>query len=149
MEAVALHKNEADDLRKVGRSAYSTLKLKQVQKLETMTSENKAFKQVESEQNAITKDVIIRSKQQEKRAEQFKSKVETLELTLSHVVREFERERQSITDHHEAEQSELRAELDAISRSLEMKSAETKRIKKLARTILEQVAAIVELPCRY
>ena len=149
MEAVALHKNEADDLRKVGRSAYSTLKLKQVQKLETMTSENKAFKQVESEQNAITKDVIIRSKQQEKLAEQFKSKVETLELTLSHVVREFERERQSITDHHEAEQSELRAELDAISRSLEMKSAETKRIKKLARTILEQVAAIVELPCRY
>ena len=85
--------------------------------------------------------MIIRSKQQERVAEQFKSKVETLEVTLSHVVREFERERQAITERHEAEQSDLRAEFDAVARSLEMKSAETKRIKKLARTILEQVGA--------
>eukprot|EP00042_Codosiga_hollandica_P033259 m.220197 g.220197 ORF g.220197 m.220197 type:complete len:543 (-) comp54143_c0_seq1:118-1746(-) len=92
--------------------------------------------------DTIVKDAILKSKLNEKYAEQARIKIEMLETSLSHVVREFELERSLVAARNEDDTKGLREELDRQQQALDVKSAEIKRIKKLARTILEQRSEI-------
>lgn len=69
---------------------------------------------------------------------QLQDKVKTLEKSLSHVVREFETERELITDNARIESEAARVELAKLQRVIEMKTQEMSKVKRLAKNILDQ-----------
>jgi len=64
--------------------------------------------------------------------------VETLEKSLSHIVREFETERQSILRKAKIENESSKTEISKLRRTLELKTKEMNKVKKLAKNILDQ-----------
>ena len=64
--------------------------------------------------------------------------METLETSLSHVVREFETERQSLVSKAAIENDSSRNEISKLQRTVDLKSREMNKVKKLAKNILEQ-----------
>ena len=69
---------------------------------------------------------------------QLQDKVRTLEKSLSHVVREFETERELITNNARIESEAARVELAKLQRVIEMKTKEMSKVKRLAKNILDQ-----------
>lgn len=122
-EALSMHNQEATDLKK---------------KNDALTEENKMFRQQQAELDSVMREAVTKYKQQERLADQHQSKIDMLETSLSHVVREFDVERSLLASKATEDQKELREQLESYRRGLELKTAECKRIKKLARTILEQ-----------
>ncbi|CAH3161550.1 unnamed protein product [Pocillopora meandrina] len=86
----------------------------------------------------IVQEKIVESKQQKKQIEELQEKVKTLEKSLSHVVREFEAERASLVQKSEDETRSSRAEISRLQRIVELKTKEMNRVKRLAKTILDQ-----------
>lgn len=66
------------------------------------------------------------------------SKVEILEKSLSQVVREFETERNMLIEKNNTELESSRSEIEKLNKTLELKSKEMNKVKKLAKNILEQ-----------
>lgn len=69
---------------------------------------------------------------------QLHEKVETLEKSLSHVVREFETELVSQKDVARIENDSSFVEISKLQRVVDLKTKEMNRVKKLAKNILEQ-----------
>jgi hypothetical protein len=69
---------------------------------------------------------------------QLQAKIETLENGLSHVAREFNSEKRYLSEKMRTENESACKELVKLNRTLELKSREMSRVKKLAREILEQ-----------
>ncbi|KAK6166409.1 hypothetical protein SNE40_023106 [Patella caerulea] len=95
------------------------------------------------EENKTNKMALKKKLSQDTRDKQqlmsYKSKVETLENSLTHVVREFdtEKSKMSLTAISE-DPSGLKVELTRLQRIMELKSREMVKIKRLAKTILDQ-----------
>ena len=66
--------------------------------------------------------------------------METLEQTLTQVVREFEVEKEILRRQTEAELKNSRDEISRLQRQLEMRNKETNHIKLLAKNLLLQVS---------
>lgn len=64
--------------------------------------------------------------------------MDTLERSLSHVVREFETERQALTEKAKIQNEASQVEIAKLQRTMQLKTKEMNRIKVLARNILEQ-----------
>ena len=58
---------------------------------------------------------------------------------MSHVVREFEQERQIVVRKAHVETEAGRVEITKLMRTIELQSKEMKKVKRLAKTILDQV----------
>ncbi|XP_068689370.1 basal body-orientation factor 1-like [Montipora foliosa] len=86
----------------------------------------------------IVQEKIVESKQHKKQIAEFEEKVKTLEKSLSHVVREFEAERAALVQTAENETRSSRAEIARLQRIVELKTKEMNRVKRLAKTILDQ-----------
>ncbi len=65
-------------------------------------------------------------------------KIETLEKSLSHMVDQFETERQAILTKAQTENESAVNEVKKLQRILDLKNREANRIKKLAKNILDQ-----------
>lgn len=65
-------------------------------------------------------------------------KVASLEKALGHCVREFEHERGLLVARAEAERGGDSKEIQSLKKALELKTAETRRVRHLARNILQQ-----------
>ena len=65
-------------------------------------------------------------------------KVETLEHSLGHVVREFSTERNHLVQTAETENENAKTEVVKLRRMHDLKTREMNRIKKLAKNILDQ-----------
>ena len=65
-------------------------------------------------------------------------KIETLEKSLSHVVNEFESEQKAIVAQSHIENESATNEIKKLQRTLELKTREAAKIKKLAKNILDQ-----------
>lgn len=61
-----------------------------------------------------------------------------LEKALSQVVREFELERENFVQRNKIEMESTSSELKKLRKTLELKTKEMNKVKKLAKTILEQ-----------
>lgn len=64
--------------------------------------------------------------------------MQTLEKALSHVIQEFETEKQLITVNARTESEAARIELSKLQRVIEMKTKEMNKVKHLAKNILDQ-----------
>lgn len=62
----------------------------------------------------------------------------TLEKSLNHVVQEFEMEHTSIVTKSSIENKSSKTEIEKLQRTIELRTKEMNRVKKLARNILEQ-----------
>ena len=135
-----------------------------VQRNEALLRENRNFKSQQLETDTVMRDAVVKCKAQEKLAEHLQGKVQVLEASLSHVVREFDAERCSLVEQgrdenkaalcaaitplitesittptpHHAQLTRCSERGDRLQRQLDLKTAELKRVKRLARTILEQ-----------
>lgn len=69
---------------------------------------------------------------------QLSEKVATLENSLSHVVREFEAEQTTLCERSRVEMESAHVEISKLQRTVELKTKEMNKVKKLARNILEQ-----------
>ena len=67
-----------------------------------------------------------------------KEKVETLEASLSHVVREFETERGQIVERGQIKSESATNEIVKLQRTVDLKTKEMTKVKRLARNILDQ-----------
>lgn len=108
---------------------------KEKQSLSTKTSSLLSEKELNG---MIVQEKVVESKQQKKEIEELQEKVKTLEKSLSHVVREFEAERASLVQKSEYETRSCRAEISRLQRIVELKTKEMNRVKRLAKTILDQ-----------
>ncbi|KAM7444118.1 hypothetical protein ABFA07_007291 [Porites harrisoni] len=86
----------------------------------------------------IVQEKIVESKHQKKEIAELNDKVKTLEKSLSHVVREFEAERAALERKAEDDTRNSRAEIARLQRVVELKTREMNRVKRLAKTILDQ-----------
>lgn len=86
----------------------------------------------------LVKQSVIKTKRQEKEIHQLKERALTLETALSHVVREFEHERALLVVRNEENNEDIRGELTACQRALKLKTAENKRIRHLAKYVVQQ-----------
>ncbi|KAJ3107444.1 hypothetical protein HDU97_004040 [Phlyctochytrium planicorne] len=88
--------------------------------------------------NVIVKEKILQAKQQAQEIKDLNLKIQSMEHALSHVVREFEHERDIIGKMARRELDEVRRYADKLRESLKRKSKEMRHIKRLAQHILDQ-----------
>lgn len=69
---------------------------------------------------------------------QLNEKVQILEKSLSHVVREFEVERKAIVHKAEIERDAAKVEIVKLQRVIELKTREMNKVKRLAKNILDE-----------
>ena len=69
---------------------------------------------------------------------QLQDKVETLEKSLSHVVREFESENKSLKEKAVIQNESSSVEIAKLMRIVDLKTKEMNKVKKLAKNILDQ-----------
>ncbi|KXJ08501.1 basal body-orientation factor 1 [Exaiptasia diaphana] len=86
----------------------------------------------------IVQEKVVESKHQGKQIEELKEKVKTLEQSLTHLVREFEEERQTMIEKADNEAKSSRAEIARLQRVVELKTKEMNKVKRLAKNILDQ-----------
>ncbi|KAK6165338.1 hypothetical protein SNE40_022284 [Patella caerulea] len=122
-EALNFHMKESDLLKK--------------ERAELLT-ENEQLKGEKEINDIMVQDKIVQSKHQKEKLKEYEEKIETLEKSLSHVVREFESEKSRLQNDLETQTAAAKIELTKLQRVLEMKSREMSRVKKLAKTILDQ-----------
>lgn len=103
-----------------------------------LTKEVASLKQSIEENNLVAHDSALRFKASEKKAKGLDEKVSLLEATLSHTIREFEHERSLMNSKFEDELHAINEELLSTRGMLLLKAAETKRIRALARKVLDQ-----------
>ncbi|KAJ3325341.1 hypothetical protein HDV06_004200 [Boothiomyces sp. JEL0866] len=103
-----------------------------------LESQNKQLLQEKELHSVIVKEKIIHSRNQEIEIKQLKQKIQNMEHALTHVVTEFEQERQLIGQLAKKELEEVKKVVTDLTNRLKSKSLEMKHIKRLAQHILDQ-----------
>ncbi|KAJ3395714.1 hypothetical protein CcCBS67573_g05106 [Chytriomyces confervae] len=88
--------------------------------------------------NVIVKEKVLQVKQQAQEIKDLNTKIESMEHSLSHVVREFEHEREIIGKLARKELNEVRKVASRLKENLNVKTYEMKHIKRLAQHVLDQ-----------
>ncbi|XP_077997345.1 basal body-orientation factor 1-like [Glandiceps talaboti] len=122
-EALTYHMKESDEMKKAKEA------------LEEELAEIKGQKDVNDH---LVEDKVVEAKRQKQQIRDLQEKVRTLEKSLSHVVREFETEREIIMKKTGIETEASRVEIAKLLRTIELKSREMNKVKKLAKNILDQ-----------
>ncbi|KAJ3260990.1 hypothetical protein HK103_006945 [Boothiomyces macroporosus] len=110
-----------------------------------LENQNKQLLQEKELHSVIVKEKIIHSRNQEIEIKQLKQKIQNMEHALTHVVTEFEQERQLIGQLAKKELEEVKKVVTDLTNRLKTKSIEMKHIKvlfinrkRLAQHILDQ-----------
>ena len=90
----------------------------------------------------IVQEKVVESQRQKKIIKELQEKVETLEKSLSHVIREFEIERMAIVKKCDKENKHAVSEIARLTKVVELKTKEMNRVKRLAKNILDQRSEI-------
>lgn len=122
-EALTYHVQVADDLLQVK------------QKLQ----ENNKKLCGEKEMNSfIVEEKVIHAKKLEKQVKELRNKVSNLEHTLTQIIKENQSEKDDLYKRFEREQELNKIELARLQRTVELKTKELNRVKRLAKNILDQ-----------
>eukprot|EP00112_Aurelia_sp_Birch-Aquarium-sp1_P001158 Seg112.7 transcript_id=Seg112.7/GoldUCD/mRNA.D3Y31 product="Basal body-orientation factor 1" protein_id=Seg112.7/GoldUCD/D3Y31 len=123
-----------------------TFHLKETQTLQKIKDEleqkNKSLTGEEELNSLVVQEKVIQAKQLQKQNKELTEKVLTLEKTLSHMVREFEEERANILQNASKEAEQSKMEIARLQRTVELKTREMNRVKKIAKNILDQRSEI-------
>lgn len=123
VEALAYHVQEGEELKKENAR---------------LSSQNKSLLEAKDLHDVIIKEKILQHKQQSQEIADLHAKIESMEHSLSHVVREFEHERDLVGAQAKKELSECKKTMEKLSKNLVKKTAEMKHIRRLAQHILDQ-----------
>ncbi|XP_006815796.1 basal body-orientation factor 1-like [Saccoglossus kowalevskii] len=122
-EALNYHVKEANELKKAK---------------EALEEESGGLRGDKDLNTQLVEGKIIECKRQKHQIKELQEKVRTLEKSLSHVVREFETEREIILKKTDIETEASRVEIAKLLRTVDMKTKEMNKVKKLAKNILDQ-----------
>ncbi|KAL2916636.1 hypothetical protein HK105_203748 [Polyrhizophydium stewartii] len=122
-EALRYHVQEGEELAKMNAE---------------LVEANRQLTEEKDLHNVVVKEKIMQTKKQEQEIKELKFKISSMEHSLSHVVREFEHERDIIGNLARRELDEVRQVADRLRSSLARKTLEMKHIKRLAQHILDQ-----------
>lgn len=100
--------------------------------------ENNSLKGHSDGNDALVKEKVETAAKQAKTIKELANKVEILEKSLAQMVREFEIERSNTIKKCRIELESSEIELDKLTKTLEAKTREMNKVKKLAKNILEQ-----------
>lgn len=100
--------------------------------------ENEQMRGSSDGNSALVKEKVDTAAKQAKTIKELTDKVEILEKSLSQMVREFEIERENIIKKCGIELESSTIELDKLTKTLNLKTKEMSKVKKLAKNILEQ-----------
>ena len=114
VEALRYHVQEGEDLNKQNTELIEA---------------NRQLSEEKDLNNVIVKEKILQTKQQESEIKQLKLKVTSMEHSLSHVVREFEHEREILGNLARRELEEVKRVADQLRTNLARKTIEMKHIK--------------------
>ncbi|XP_041353733.1 basal body-orientation factor 1-like [Gigantopelta aegis] len=103
-----------------------------------LQEENEMLNELKKTNDLMIQEKVIQTKQQKETIKKLQEKVQTLEKSLSHVVREFESEKDSLIMKASIENEASKVEIRQLQRVIEMKSKEMSRVKRLAKNILDQ-----------
>lgn len=122
-EALGYHIKEAEELKA------------QRDKLKEEVEELRSQKELN---DSTVKEKVTESKKQKHQIMELKNKVESLELVLSTMVREFDVERKILDDKVKVEMQAAQADASRLQRTLELKEKEMNKVKYVAKSILNQ-----------
>ncbi|ESO97084.1 hypothetical protein LOTGIDRAFT_143520 [Lottia gigantea] len=103
-----------------------------------LTQENKELFEELSTKNMTLNKQMVQAKMEHEKLATTKGKVGVLENSLTHIIREFDEEKNKMVATSGSEVLSIKEELERLQRVLELKTREMAKIKKLAKTILEQ-----------
>eukprot|EP00794_Sanderia_malayensis_P017759 gene17759-19532_t len=126
-EALAYHLNETKNLEKINGD---------------LKNKNKSLQGEEELNSLVVQEKVVQAKQYQKQNKELQEKVESLEKTLSQMVKEFEDERNRIMQHASTQSEQSKMELARLHRTVELKTREMNRVKKLAKNILDERSEI-------
>ncbi|KAI9103342.1 hypothetical protein DFS34DRAFT_364798 [Phlyctochytrium arcticum] len=104
----------------------------------TLTQTNKYLLEEKELHDVIVKEKILQSKQQHREISELHAKIQSMEHSLSHVVREFEHERELVGRLARQELDDVRKIALELKETVRRKTFEMKHIKRLAQHILNQ-----------
>lgn len=90
----------------------------------------------------VVQEKVMQAKQLQKQNKDLQEKIISLEKTLTQMVREFEEERTNIIQNSSRESEHSKMETARLQRTVELKTREMNRVKKLAKNILDQRSEI-------
>ncbi|XP_065052525.1 basal body-orientation factor 1-like [Rhopilema esculentum] len=122
-EALAYHLKETENLEKTK---------------DMLEKKNKTLMGEEELNSLVVQEKVVQTKQLQKRNKELTEKVAGLEKALSHMVREFEEERGIIVQDSSKNLEQSKMEVARLQRTVELKTKEMNRVKKLAKNILDQ-----------
>ncbi|NXL86805.1 BBOF1 factor, partial [Alectura lathami] len=120
-----------------GASSYHLKEAMELQKTKQKLEEDRALLLQEKETSeGLIRKQILQINQQKAQTGDLQRKVEKLEMALSHVTRELERQTQKTQPRALIENQASMVKIKKLQKLLEMKNWEMNRVKKLARNIL-------------
>ncbi|KAJ3111642.1 hypothetical protein HDU96_005501 [Phlyctochytrium bullatum] len=128
-----------ENIRMAESLRYHVQEGEELQKQNTMLLRaNRQLMEEKDLHNVIVKEKILQAKQQAQEIKDLNLKIQSMEHALSHVVREFEHERDIIGKMARRELDEVRRYADKLRECLKRKSKEMRHIRRLAQHILDQ-----------
>ncbi|KAK0046843.1 basal body-orientation factor 1-like isoform X2 [Biomphalaria pfeifferi] len=103
-----------------------------------LLEENAILKEEKEVADLMIKEKVAQSRQQKDQIKQLTENVEVLEKALNHFVKEFETEKRAIVKRGETENQAAKVELVKLQRTIELKTREMNKVKKLAKNILDE-----------
>lgn len=105
---------------------------------EKLLKENKQLSEEKEMNSLIVEEKVVQTKQLQKQVKELRDKVSNLEHTLTQVIKENEAEKNELRHAHERSQEHNKMEIARLQKTIELKSKEASRVKKLAKSILDQ-----------
>ncbi|XP_035238250.1 basal body-orientation factor 1-like [Anguilla anguilla] len=122
-EALSYHMKEVEELRRV---------------TVTLAEENHSLMQHKETCDLMLKDSVSQLKEQRDKVVELKGKVAVLERALGRMAGEFEKETQDVQQRALVSTEAGQAEMDKLQKVLAMREREMNRVKRLARSVVEQ-----------
>jgi len=122
-DALRYHVMEGEDLQKLNNQLSIT---------------NKQLMEEKDLNSIIVKEKIMQSKKQNDQIKELQNKVMSMEYTLSHIVREFDQEKEIISKLAKQEIDKVRYTVDTLKSELDIRIKQMKQIRRIAQHILDQ-----------
>ncbi|XP_071963217.1 basal body-orientation factor 1-like [Antedon mediterranea] len=122
-EALCYHMKETDELEKTKKE---------------LEKKNKQLEEGRELNDLLVQEKVVEAKKRKNQIRMLQEKVTSLETALSHVVKEFERERDLVVGKASIETQSSKVEIAKLLRTVELRSKEMNKVKRLAKAVLDQ-----------
>ncbi|XP_033097151.1 basal body-orientation factor 1-like [Anneissia japonica] len=103
-----------------------------------LVTKNKQLEEGKELNDLLVQEKVVEARKQKSQIRALQEKVSSLETALSHMVKEFEREREIVVSKASIETESSKVEIAKLLRTVEMRSKEMNKVKRLAKAVLDQ-----------